>query len=202
MAAQLRHAASAVETKWCKEAVKDLLSDTDAAGAPVDVPFASILKASEILDSYYDQMWMTIRIRRRNLFNMFVALTAIVLLILAMAWQSMLGGEFNSGSRLLAICAYGALGASLSTVYSLARLDPAARAPERLKSSIIVLMRPLIGAAAALATYAFLLAGLGPETIKAASSVPAGIYVAAFVSGFSEKLIFKLAEKVSGKTDD
>ena len=103
-------------------------------------------------------------------------------------------GEANEppvADQVLGVALFGALGGSFSGAISLIRGQPS-RIPHRLAESWTTLMRPVVGAAGALAAFAFLAAGvLGIDGAKAA-------YAVAFAAGFSERLVSKAAESLSG----
>jgi hypothetical protein len=89
------------------------------------------------------------------------------------------------------------LGAGLSALLQLTRKSPATRIPEQIMASWITFTRPAIGAAAALAAYPLLQAGLlGDE-----SPTVARLFFVAFAAGFSERLIIRGVESVAGKDE-
>ena len=101
-------------------------------------------------------------------------------------------------SLLSAIVLFGVMGACLTGTRSIIARGLKGRRPERSITMWVTLTRPVIGAAAAMATFAVLSAGLlglsGPSTVWTVLSV-------AFASGFSEQLVVNAVDKVVPKAE-
>lgn len=96
-----------------------------------------------------------------------------------------------SRDQVWGVVLFGALGGSFSGTLSLLKvgLKPI---PQTLAEGWATLMRPAIGAVGALAAFAFLVAGvLGIDGAQAA-------YAVSFAAGFSERLVSRAAESLSG----
>lgn len=93
---------------------------------------------------------------------------------------------FSMSPSILGLVAFfGALGGSLTAILSVIKSGTRYRIPQQLIQERVVLIRPLFGAAAALAVYTFLGAGL----VTVARNSNAAIFAVSFAAGFSEQLI-------------
>lgn len=97
------------------------------------------------------------------------------------------------------VALFGALGGSLSAVRSLTRPTAiSGRIPQQLVAGTITYVRPLFGAAAALAVFALLESGV----VKVQSNTVAAVLAVSFVAGFTERLVVSAAGALSGASGD
>lgn len=191
---ELQYEADKISSGWRREAIKTLLSKPE--GSKRVAPSAdAILKAVELRDEHFDNVWMRWRLRRRNLFYLFAFLPVAIAVVFELSSQGVLGPAFNDPALLMAVCLFGALGASISSVFSHSRLNQSAKIAERVNSSLLVLLRPVVGAASALAAYVLLIASVGFGWLEGQSIVPALIYMVAITAGFSEAFLVRLSPK-------
>jgi hypothetical protein len=186
-----------ISVKWRRDAVKALLTIEKGNGRKVP-SIDAVIKAAELRDEHFDKVWARWRLRRRNLFYLFGFLPVVLATVLYLSGQALLGPGFNNAPLLLAIFLFGGLGATLSTIYSVTRIDQSARFNERINASVTVLMRPLIGAATAMAAYVLLLAFINGDALSIQNIAREQIYLFAFVAGLVDRVIYRL----SAKTDE
>ncbi len=183
-----------ISSDWRRDAIKALLSVEGVKGLRVPSVDA-VIKAAELRDEHFDKSWARWRLRRRNLFYLFAFLPVVLASVLSLSDQALLGPGFNNSPLILAIFMFGALGATLSTIFSVTRIDMSARFNERVNSSVTVLMRPLIGAATAIAAYILLLAVIDVDTVAIQSIAREQIYLFAFIAGLVDRFIYRLSPK-------
>lgn len=196
-ALELLAEADKISTEWCREAIKALLNVEGIKGRKAPSVDA-VIKAAELRDEHFDKVWARWRLRRRNLFYLFAFLPVVLGVVLGLSDNALLGPGFNNAPLLLAILMFGSLGATLSTIFSVTRIDQSARFNERINSSVVVLMRPLIGAATAIAAYIVLLTVLDADASAIQSIAREQIYLFAFLAGLVDRFIYRL----SSKTDE
>ena len=171
---------------WRKAAVQKLLESP----APV-----RLYEALFHRDEQAQNHWHKIAVRKRQL-----QLLLGVLFVVIIASVFLAGAAANepSASPLLlgTVALLGAAGACLGAILSLARDPLASRIPEQVASTAITVMRPAIGAAAALGMYFLLAARISTGVPDPGAS---GLFAVAFASGFSERLFIKGVESIGGK---
>ena len=120
-------------------------------------------------------------------------------LLAAIIWAALglplAGNPARAGdSRMVASAMlFGIMGASVSSIFSLAKGSTAARIPDQLVSFWITLARLAVGGMAALVVYAFLLSGL----LQIGRPTPGLMLAIAFAAGFSERLVISAVETVA-----
>lgn len=183
-----------ISVKWRREAVRALLTVEKGSGRKVPSVDA-VIKAAELRDEHFDKVWARWRLRRRNLFYLFGFLPLVLASVLYLSDLALLGPGFNNAPLLLAIFIFGGLGATLSTIFSVTRLDASARFNERINTSVTVLLRPLIGAATAIAAYILLLAVISGDAASVQNIAREQIFLFAFIAGLVDRFIYRLSPK-------
>lgn len=180
---------------WRKKAVETVLSDLDKRST--EAKRGRVYHAAWLRDEHLHNTYFKISLLRQQLnilgLILGLALASVLLLSMSDALDSPPGGA--DWRTLLAIGLFGVLGASFSAILSLARTSTQSRIPEQVVNSTVTAMRPLLGAAAALAVYVF----LESKFINLEVTTWAGILAIAFASGFSERLVIGAVEAVAGK---
>ncbi len=200
---------------WRKSTVQDLLAQPDKG----DVTAEQVYYASQILHEHHSNVY-----RRLDIIGRQFRILVIVAVLAAVGWgllaphlvESVSGvdrpeattSEVETGAPesrapeipldnralLASVALFGIMGASVSGLLSLAGATTGARIPDQLLNSWFTLTRPVVGAIAALAIHVFLLSGLlafGEPTLRLVLAV-------SFAAGFSERLVVRAAESVSG----
>lgn len=111
----------------------------------------------------------------------------IILSLMITPWQKVISNWW-----LLPAVLFGAMGGAISGVITTATGLTKEDIPQMLLSSWVSVVRPIVGAAAALAISMFLLAGL----VNLGEVTDNLIFAVAFASGFSERVLLKTVEKV------
>jgi hypothetical protein len=153
-------------------------------------------EAIGIRDEGYQNTYRKIERLQWQLLTLGLALVAVVGGIFVLASQAPLALKATNsfGSRILAyVGLFGALGGCLSAIQSLSKGGSSLRIPEQLVQGATTFVRPLFGAAAAIAVYAFLQSGL----ITVQSNSNASVLAASFVAGFTERFVVYAAGLVS-----
>jgi hypothetical protein len=117
-------------------------------------------------------------------------------------------GPFSEWKELIGVELFGMLGAGFTTAITLTKSSLGDKIPDQVISVFVTGLRSLIGASAALASYAFLNAKILDTVISSAiTGSEAGIFAVAFIAGFSERFVIKAisdlphpGEKEEGKT--
>lgn len=150
--------------------------------------------AVKLRDEHYANQAYKISIRRRNMLILFFILAAINLILPVLSAFGYLPFPLDQWNILLSIELFGFLGASLSVALTITRRSIDAKVPEQVIGAFVTWMRPAIGAAAAIATYVFLRAGL-LDLFSVDLSSTSAVLAIAFISGFSERLIIGTISK-------
>ena len=181
---------------WRKKAVETVLSDLDKAGT--EAKRGRVYHAAWLRDEHLHNTYFKIHLLRHQLkILLWILGLALVSAVLVLSTSGALDSKPTGDNwrTLLAIGLFGVLGASFSAILSLVGTSTQSRIPEQVVNSTVTAMRPLLGAAAALAIYVFLKSGF----ISLEVTTWAGILAIAFASGFSERLVIRAVEAVAGK---
>jgi predicted HAD superfamily Cof-like phosphohydrolase len=157
-----------------------------------------LYQATHVLDEGLQNDYRKLHRLQSQLFVLSGALILVVLglLILAFIAPITLSEKDAFGARIVGyVCLFGALGGCISAIQSLARNPTMLRIPEQLMIGSVTFIRPLLGSAAAIAVYVFLIWGILP--FRSDSNV--AVLGAAFIGGFSERLIVYAVGTVTGK---
>ncbi|HKR50063.1 MAG TPA: hypothetical protein VJT72_10855 [Pseudonocardiaceae bacterium] len=166
----------------------------DAAPEQADTARVWLRSALRIRNEHFDNVYRNLAISRR--YRNSLILLAVLMLITAVVLMSVIGaanldpdltsGDPFSGNWLLALAIiFGTLGALSSALQRRTRDPFVGRIPEHLGVLSIFSTRPLIGAIAGLTAYISVRAGI---TVLQDHPVP-GMLAAAFVAGFTERLV-------------
>lgn len=159
---------------------------------------ALLYRATHILDEGLQNDYRKIQRQQSQLLLLSGMLALIVagLFILVFAAPIGLASRSVFGGRIVAyVCLFGALGGCISAIQTVARSPTALRIPEQLAVGSVTFVRPLLGAAGAVVVYIFLLWGILP--FRSNNNVAA--LGAAFIGGFSERLIISAVGAATGK---
>lgn len=130
--------------------------------------------------------------RRKNLKIMTRILAGAIVIIPVLAILFSLPEPLDDWKMIIAVGLFGILGASFTTAKTLTKSSLKAKIPDRVITNYVTSLRSLIGAAAALAAYAFLQANVFENVISTdVTGSDAGILAIAFIAGFSERFVIK-----------
>ncbi len=196
----LRIEAKSKLRSWRKEAVEALIG---AAGAEGPVNPHRLRAAAEVRDEHYQNLYYGLALIRGQWPSLFLILFASLASLLFMSMKGWLPAltapEVRSDwNMLVAVALFGILGQSFSAAVTLARNPLHSRIPELLAHFWMSLLRPAMGAAAALAVFVFILSGVLPL----AELNVAAVYGVSFAAGFSERLVIRAVETVAGKSKE
>jgi len=99
---------------------------------------------------------------------------------------------------LIVVPLFGVLGATTSSLLSLSRGLSRTQPPERTGTLGLTIARITVGGASALVIYTFLIAGL----VNVVIVTPGTVFAFSFISGFTERLLVRAVEAVTGTTTD
>ncbi|WP_437738647.1 hypothetical protein [Sorangium sp. So ce1335] len=138
------------------------------------------------------------RLLREQLWTL--ALLALLVLLLLVALTATARAPVQQwpawGCRtLLGVFSFGALGATFSAARSLKGSSPRARAHARVSDARATLSRAVLGALPGLAAYAF----LQSRVLNLGDADNSKAFAIAFIAGFSERLVLKVAETFAGE---
>jgi hypothetical protein len=127
-----------------------------------------------------------------------LALSVLGILLMALFLPVSLDQQLPFGGRILGyVGLFGALGGSISAIRSVTRSATRSRIPEQIVQGSIVFVRPLFGAAAALAAFTFLRSGV--LTVQANND--AALLAVSFVAGFTERLVASAVSSVIPRSE-
>jgi len=177
-----------------KDAVFDLIGKPEKpkerGTAPVDVH--RLDRALRLKNGCKASYFNSIALRRRNLEIMIWILIPAILIIPLLSGLGLLPSPLTDWRQLLAVEIFGVLGAAFTTALTLTKSSLGERIPDRVIGTSVTGLRALIGAAAALAAYAFLEADIFQNVISpSVTESSAGIMAIAFIAGFSERFVIK-----------
>jgi hypothetical protein len=174
---------------WRQDTVTRLVCDnSEAAQKDTEARRKELYQATLIRHEQFSNLYHKIRVRGRSLRIVFLTLALIVVGFPLLARVDLLPGAARQWRMIVAVELIGMFGAVLSVASSLTRSTVDVSIPQQTLGAVLTWMRPLMGAAAAVAAYLFFQAGTLPLTIKADSRPLAG-FVIAFLAGFSERFI-------------
>jgi hypothetical protein len=154
---------------------------------------ARAVACQRILDDHADNGYVKQAILARTIRVASLILTAILAaLVVLVAWQASGDGILKDWVSLVMVLTLGALGAVLSGATSAVSGSGNARIPDLRVRRVLMLTRPLIVGASAVAVVAILESG-----VTAVSLAETGLYATAIVAGFSERLVSRSVEGVS-----
>lgn len=182
---------------WRKKAIEDALG---LSPEPKEDHFPTRIRvAREILDEHQDNVYRRIRLLARQLTRAALALIAALVLlfvIVSMGWAANLGDGvtvLEDWRALATVMVLGAVGAVVSGVISLAASEVERRIPDLRTQLLLMSLRPLVGAGAAVLAVVVLRSGLG----NAINVSDTGVYAVSLIAGFSERVATHAVEAAS-----
>lgn len=188
---------------WRQAAVKALLGP---ANAPVTRE--ALVEAAAIRDESYDNQGYKDRLLKTQHMLLAAILAAILLAIASAVYARRLPLEAlppaASISMLFGVMLFGNLGAAISAVLQASDTSGSARIPEITTANSLTLLRVLMGAGSAMVIYMALRSQVSDVFNPAFATVLKNVtspamYLVAFVSGFSERLVLRAVESIAGK---
>jgi hypothetical protein len=185
-------------SSWRREAVAALLGPADEArGRTAGAEMAALHAATFIRDEAAGNRWRDVRALGRRIAVLGLLLALAVAGVLLLAWirpVALSGDHEDAGIRMWAyVTLFGALGGSLSALRSVTAVGQRGnrtRNPQQVQAWYVTVVRPLVGAAAALGVFAV----LAPDVTSTAAML--GL---AFAAGFSEAVIVRAVESAGGR---
>jgi hypothetical protein len=159
-----------------------------------DLPVEYLVEAEKLIHHHDEENnFKANLIQTQSIILSFVSLGLALCIIVLLAFFQ-ISINFNNLESLLAVAFFGALGGSISGIYSYKTIDwkNNEERPVQILNKYLTLTKPLVGAAAAIVVLVFVSTGfINLETTEAYQ------YLAiAFVSGFSERLITGAVGKI------
>jgi len=185
-------------TGWRAKAIRDLIcgpEDDLISIGPEQL--MRVIGAVALRDDFYQNTWFKILLRRRHLFSLFLILWITIVVFLVLSWLKVLPDFLGDISQVGMVVLFGVLGAAVSVAQSLAARDVSEKIPAQQIGSIVVWIRPGIGAAAALVVFALLHANKTFGLLGNSTTEPAVIAVFSFLAGYSERFIIGALESLS-----
>jgi len=192
MVAAIR-AEAAKLSKRRRRAIDALIGD----GRPIT--YSAVVEAQRIRDDAAETRYDRVRLLQKQLqlvMAMAVGAIASILVLVGTTATPLDASEAWSWRLLGLVLAFGILGACVSAVRSLTAAALEMNIPVLVATNTIAAVRVVLGAVPGLAAYVFLRSGL----INVGTGA-AGALTVAFIGGFSERLIVRIAESIAGKDD-
>ncbi|MDX6404992.1 MAG: 8-oxo-dGTP diphosphatase [Blastocatellia bacterium] len=183
---------------WRQEVVVKLVC-SDSAQCPKDrrAEQRELYQATLVKNEQFNNLYHKIRVRGRSLKIVFFTLLAIVIGLPLLAKFDLLQRHEPTDWRMIvAIEVIGIFGAALSVASSLTKSTVDVSIPQQTLGSVVTWMRPVMGAAAAVAAYLLFQAGALPVIIRSGSQSLLASFVIAFLAGFSERFIIGAVGKI------
>jgi hypothetical protein len=184
---------------WRVKAIQNVLAGFDDSKEPGASDRVTLRCALFIRDEGLRNQYRKVVLLRRQLAVLLVFLVVAVGVLLGLQrwWPIDVSVDANPGDeRIWAhVAAWGILGGSVAAVVSVIRNSLQAQVPEQIRAGVITSIRPLLGAAAALASYVLVRA----EAFGIAVTANAGVFAVAFAAGFSESLIVRAVGAVGAR---
>jgi hypothetical protein len=177
---------------WRKKAVERTLSQEGELKP--ELLAAEVYYASQLVHEHHENVYRKLGIIGRQFgILVVIAVLAVLCWIVVGPWLDPDEAVVTNRATLVSVALFGVMGASVSGILSLARNSASERIPQQVLSSWFTLARPVVGAVAAAAIYAFLNSGLislGRESLGLVLAV-------SFAAGFSERLVAGAVEAVA-----
>ncbi|WP_089882189.1 hypothetical protein [Halogeometricum limi] len=193
-------------------AVSDLPADQTAAVSALLLDDDDRVRPDVTADDVYAAIrlvheWQIERSRRGDrtltLERQFVTFLSVTVLALGgiLASFGMLGtldAETTTPALLVTAVLFGVLGAATSGILSLSDVLGTASVPDHVGTIWLSVGRLVVGGAAALSLVVFFIAGIFELVFRIDSASPSLLLAVAFVGGFSERLLVRAVEAVTG----
>lgn len=187
---------------WRRKVITELVchGNNNAQSQNDDKPRRrELYQATLVKNEQFNNLYHKIGIRGRNLKIAFFTLAAVVISLPLLARAGVLWPTFGDWRTIVTLELTGILGASFSVASSLAKSSVDANIPQQVLGSVVTWMRPVMGAAAAVAAYQLFQAGLLSTIIQPGPNPTLLSFVIAFIAGFSERFIIGPIEKILTK---
>lgn len=186
---------------WRKKTIKSLLSKNNQLKPIIRIGQSDLTQSERILSEHHTNIYHRLGIIQvQFLWLATVAVIAIAGWVILLIFKDQLIENKTLVYDLtlnIQTIVFGVLGACISGILTLANSSTRQDIPEKLLNSWVTFARPLVGLVSALAVVIFTLIGI--LDIGEQSS---GLYLAAaFIAGFSERLLIKTIESVVGKAN-
>ncbi|MGB2764277.1 MAG: NUDIX hydrolase [Candidatus Aminicenantaceae bacterium] len=184
---------------WRRDKTLELLDEKEGERSLIK---SNVYRATVLRDEHFNNLYFKLGMRGRDLRILFAVLLLVIFALPILAAFSLMPQAIENAKTILAVELLGALGALFSMARTLTRGSLEANIPQEIFGSLVTFIRPVMGAAAALAGYIFLKIGMLPRILSSLTSdnMDFIILAVAFASGFSERLVIGAIEKWSAKT--
>jgi hypothetical protein len=180
---------------WRRDTIKDVLPKNSESEQKPDINV--VYFASQLLDERHDNVYRRLKIIKRQ-FGLLSVVAFLSIVIWVLLAPPLFGSQATTDQArlLVSVILFGIMGASTSGILSIANAaSTKVGIPQQLLESWITLARLLVGAIAALAVYAFLIAGLLDLGL---GEIRIGLILSvAFAAGFTERLMIRVVEAVA-----
>lgn len=192
-------------TGWRRSIVEQLLT-TPSSGAtqiekrPHDELIRRVRTARRVLDDHMDNVYLRMQLLRGHL-RRAGAMLLITLLVTGLILGLALEAEWRPNSAqdpfadlrsFVVVAALGAFGAAVSGAVRFMARDAEWKIPQLKAERVLIWLRPIVGAAAAIVVVGLLASGLGGLRMNADAAL-----AIALISGFSEALVSRAVTQAS-----
>ncbi|MCP4634264.1 MAG: NUDIX hydrolase [candidate division Zixibacteria bacterium] len=188
---------------WRKRAVYRLIGSPES---PIENPDnESVYQAAYIRNEAFNTQYHKIDLLKSQLLLLFlIYIIALAILVFSIwHWEILIHEEslLTEMNFIWGILLFGLLGGTVSAIMSLAKASTKSKIPEQISSFFITLMRVFLGAGSALVISVFLASGIFEKVFVFKLDLMSRylFYAISFAAGFSERLILKAVESVTGK---
>lgn len=188
---------------WRQSAIQTLLGTTDAVALPNR---RTLALAAAIRDEEYDNRGYKDQLIGTQLLFLFGVAAIVMGALLGMWYRNALPfGEASlppTYATIIGVMLFGKLGATFSAITRASDPSASVRIPEITSANRVSLLRILLGGVSAIVVYLVLkseLASLFSFDAILKSLTPFTIYVVAFASGFTDRIVMRAIEALVGK---
>ena len=191
-AISLLEEAPKLDSFWRRKAVLKLLGKQ-----PDKVSIASLQEALEHIQTQSQNTYRKIDLLKHQLALLSGVLGVLIFVIVLLAnWGHLHAFDAKSEDWLGLAVLFGLMGGALSAMFTVTHTPKGKKIPDELRNGPLILVRPLLGGAAAIPIYVFMRSGLIEFTTIESELAP--ILALGFIGGFSERWFLKKIRQISG----
>lgn len=193
--------------EWRREAIFELIGKTRKE-TPEPLPAATLVRAEELKDEYYNNQYYKNRLTRslfRLLFVLLFMVIAGIIIFFFLNGKILESGDpsegFGLGCYLAGVLLFGLLGAITSSILFTRNLSESTRITELGSNKTVTLSKIFVGAGFTVFIFLLLKSSIAEsiQLFNFSIDSPVDYFAIAFVSGFSERLAQKAIEAIVGK---
>lgn len=183
---------------WRAKAIRDLICDDKGTLQNFEEKcFENIIEAMALRDDASQNVWYKIHLRRRHLWILSSILWLSIGALAGAIYERQLPDFLLNHKMMFMVVLFGVLGAALSVAQSLLSQNVDAKIPLQELGSLAILIRPGVGAAAAIAAFVVLNANEHFKLLANVANEPSVVGALSLLAGYSERFIVGTLDRIS-----